>query len=87
MNQIVKFLFIASFFISTVFLPWWFSVILAVALLSVWQAYVSVIAGALVLDILFGSPLVAFGGFVYLYTAIFLILVAFTFFLNRAMLE
>lgn len=87
MRELTKYLFIIAFFVSVVYLPWWLSALIALLLLSVWRAYVSVIVGALCMDILFGSPLVAFGGFAYLYTAIFSILALMTLVLNRAMLE
>lgn len=87
MKELNKIFFIVSFFISAVYLPWWFTVILGVMLLSVWNAYVSVILGALLLDMLFGSPLTSFGGFAYLYTAVFATLAALVLFLNRTMLE
>ena len=76
MNDLNKFLFIASFFVSVLFLPWWVSVFIAVILLAEWRAYVSVILGAVMLDVIFGSPLTLLGGFAYLYTGIFVALVA-----------
>lgn len=86
MNEVTKFLCVVAYFVSIIFLPWWFSVMIAIVLLSMWKAYVSVILGALMLDVLFGSSL-AFRGFAYLYTAVFSLLVVLAFFLNRAMLE
>jgi putative Ca2+/H+ antiporter (TMEM165/GDT1 family) len=87
MSELAKYFFIISFFISVVYLPWWVTVSIAIVLLSVWRTYATVMLGALCLDILFGSPLAAFGGFAYLYTAIFALLVFLSFFLNRTMLE
>ncbi|MBX9765075.1 hypothetical protein K2X83_00335 [Patescibacteria group bacterium] len=87
MTQLAKILIIVSYGVSILFLPWWVSVVLAVLLLGVWQAYVSVILGAVTLDVLFGSQLAAFSGFSYVYTAIFCILALCTFVLSRAMLE
>lgn len=87
MKELVKYFFIIALFVSVVYLPWWLSVGIALVLLSVWRAYVSVILGALCIDILFGSPLLAFGGFAYLYTAIFSALTLMTLFLSRAMIE
>jgi K+-sensing histidine kinase KdpD len=87
MTQLGKIFVIVAYGISIIFLPWWVSVALAVILLGVWQAYASVIVGALLLDIVFGAPLFAFSGFSYLYTLIFVVLVAVTFVLARAMLE
>lgn len=87
MNSLNKFLFIISFFLSVLFLPWWVSVFFGVVLLAVWRAYVSVILGAIILDVVFGIPLAAFGGFAYLYTLIFVTLSVIVLFLHKAMLE
>ena len=87
MTQLGKIFVIGAFFVSVVYLPWWVTVFLAVVLLAVWQAYVSVILGALLLDIVFGAPVTAFTGFSYLYTLTFSLLAGVTFFLNRSMLE
>lgn len=78
---------IASYGISVVFLPWWVSVILGVFILAIWQAYVSVLLGAVLLDVLFGSPMYVFSDFAYLYTAIFGLLAVVTLVLSRTMLE
>lgn len=87
MNGLNKFLFIISFFLSVLFLPWWVSVFFGVVLLAVWRAYVSVILGAIILDVVFGSPLAVFGGFAYVYTLIFVTLSVLVLFLHKAMLE
>ncbi len=87
MTGIEKYFFIASFFISTLFLPWWVSVVLGVVLLAFWQTYVSVLAGALLMDIVFGAPLIGLGTTTHLYMYIFCGLAVVTLILNRAMLE
>jgi hypothetical protein len=87
MNNIANILFVVSFFVSAVYLPWWATTAFAIFLLAVWSAYASVFAGGLLMDTVFGIPMSASFGVPYVYTLVFFVLIAVTFALNRTMLE
>lgn len=75
------------FFASILFLPWYISVFIGVVIIARWHAYVSAIIGGIILDSMFGAPIVALHNFAYIYTILFIILSAFAFFLRHAMME
>jgi len=65
----------AAFFGSAVFAPWALTVMIGVALIAVWHSRFSVIFGGVLMDSLFGVPIPALGGFAWVYTALFVLLV------------
>lgn len=76
-----------AFFASVFFCPWWLTIILGILLLSLFEAGVLVIIGGICMDLVFGAPMVSFGGFQYLYTALFFMLVIFSWYLHRTLSE
>lgn len=67
----MKVAFVALFFLSILFAPWWLTVPLGIIiLLEPWGMPVAVFGGVLV-DVLFGTPIASLGGFAYLYTLLF----------------
>lgn len=87
MNDVVRILYIVTFFVSIVFMPWWASMAFAIYLLAFYSAFSSVFIGAVLLDLIFGAPLHTFAGFSYLYTLLMTVLIVVTAFLQRSMLE
>lgn len=75
------------FFASILFLPWYFSVVIGIFIISQWKAYTSAIIGGILLDTLYGGPIITLYGFAYIYTGLFVVLVILAFFLRRAMME
>ena len=78
---------LTAVFASILLLPWYVPTVLAIILIAWWEAYVSVIIGGVMLDALFGAPIVVLGGFSFIYTGLFVISSATAFFLRRAILE
>lgn len=76
-----------AFLVSVFFCPWWLTVTLGVLLLSLFEAGVVVVIGGVCMDVLFGTPLVPFGGFQYLYTTLFLILTMLSWYLHKTLSE
>lgn len=74
------------FFTSVLFMPWWFSIPLAVLLIAYYQAYVEVVVGAIIMDGMFGTPVSAFLGVEFFYTFIIVSLVILSVFMNRVMM-
>lgn len=76
-----------AFLVSVFFCPWWLTVTLGVLLLSFFEAGVVVVIGGVCMDVLFGAPLVPFGGFQYLYTTLFLMLGILSWYLHKTLSE
>lgn len=76
-----------AFMVSVFFCPWWLTVTLGILLLSLFDASVIVIIGGICMDLVFGTSLVPFGGFQYLYTTLFLILAVLSWYLHRTLSE
>ena len=74
------------FFVSVLFAPWWLSVLLAIILLSYFGAYFEVIVGGIVMDSMFGVPIIALFNTEFLYTIMFAILVLTAYFAKRVMM-
>ncbi|PIR85405.1 hypothetical protein COU15_01080 [Candidatus Kaiserbacteria bacterium CG10_big_fil_rev_8_21_14_0_10_45_20] len=62
---------ITIFFLSILFVPWWFSVVLAIMIASRGEDFFVLPIGGVLLDVLFGVPVVALGGFSFIYTVVF----------------
>jgi len=67
---------------SILFLPWWFSVLLALVLLFGFEA-VEVLGWGLLIDILYGTPLTFFYNFTFIFTLLFFILFLTTTYLKK----
>jgi hypothetical protein len=76
---------IPLFFLSTLFSPWWFVVAFGILLLSYHGAYVSVLAGGIFMDSIYASP--EAGVVSYLYTGVFLLLIAVTVLIRGRVME
>ncbi len=76
-----------AFFISVFTCPWWLTISLGILLLSLFEAGITVISGGVLMDGVFGAPLPLLGGFHYLYTALFIVLVACSWYLHRTLSE
>lgn len=84
----IRALSIAVFFASIIALaPWWVSVALGVLLVAYFDAALSVLVGGVLLDVLHGAPIHIFGGFAYLYTSIFIVLVIVRMVLKKSIVE
>lgn len=77
----------AIFFVSVLFAPWWLSVALAVLLLSFFKAYFEVIVGGVIMDSVFGAPIMSLFNIEFLYTILFTILVVTTYFFRKVIME
>lgn len=66
---------IALFLASALFAPWWVAAASALALMVCFRAYLSVLFGAVLMDTLYGAPVVSLASTAHLYTAMFLILI------------
>lgn len=75
------------FFASILFLPWYVPVLLGLFIIVQWKAYTSAIIGGIILDGMFGAPIITLYGFAYIYTALFVILSLLAFFLRQVMME
>lgn len=75
------------FFLSAVLLPWYVPVSLGIILIVLWQGYIEAILGGIILDAAFGAPIIALGGFAWLYAALFAGLSLMAFVLRRLMLD
>ncbi|MEK9177285.1 MAG: hypothetical protein AAB923_03235 [Patescibacteria group bacterium] len=66
---------IAALFGSVIFAPWFVTLAAGVCLVAFMRSYVPVILAGVAMDAFFGVPVPALGGFAYIYTAFFLVLV------------
>lgn len=82
-----KIVFSILYVASCLLAPWWFSVALGIILIAYLNLWVVAILGGLLIDLAFGAPIAAFGGFEYLYTALFIVLSSLAFVLKNRMLE
>jgi len=83
----IRTLLITVFFISIFFAPWWFAVLLGVLLLAYTKDYVVVLCGGLLLDMVFGSPIISFFAFSYVYTLLFSVCALSAFLLRTRLVE
>ncbi|XKT74317.1 MAG: hypothetical protein ACJKTH_03105 [Patescibacteria group bacterium UBA2163] len=67
--------------------PWWVSIALGILLIAYFDAVPSVLIGGLLLDVLHSAPIHMFGGFAYLYTGIFIILIIIRIALQKSIVE
>ncbi|MES2135266.1 MAG: hypothetical protein V4449_03445 [Patescibacteria group bacterium] len=72
---------------SAVVANWWLTVLIGIVLIGLFQAYITLILGGVLMDVLFGAPMAPLWGFQYLYTALFLILVGLSWYLHRTLSE
>ncbi len=77
----------AVFFASVLVAPWWLTICCGLFLLSFFESAVVVIIGGVLMDLIFGTPIPALGGFHYLYTTLFIFLAAVSWYLHRALSE
>jgi|GEM_PF-1014394 len=77
----------AAFLVSALLLPWWSTVILGILLLGFYRSYAVVVTGGVLMDLIFGVAQPALFGFAYIYTAMFLVLVLLSMYLNTRILE
>ena len=75
------------FFASILFSPWYIPVLLGLLIIIQWKAYTSAIIGGIILDGMFGAPIITLYGFSYIYTTLFVILSFLAFFLRQVMME
>ncbi len=71
----MKFTLFALFILSLLTLPWWVFMPLGIIVAGLPGGALVALAGGVVLDATYGSALVPLGGFSYLYTALFLLVV------------
>ena len=83
----IRFISTGLFFLSVFFGPWWLFAALAVFLLAEWRDFFSVILGAMIVDLLFGIPIVQNTLLPFLYIGIFVPLILIELFLRRRVLD
>lgn len=76
-----------SYIVSSVFLPWWVTVALGIALVVHFKLWWVAILGGLLMDLVFGAPIAALGGFAYLFSLLFVVLSLLALMLRQRMLE
>lgn len=79
--------FVLIFFLSVLFAPWWLAGAVAVFILAEWRDWISVLFGAILLDLLFGVPVVSGYELPFLYTAVFGTLIIAEFYLRSRILD
>jgi hypothetical protein len=77
----------AAFFVSILFAPWMLTVLIGIILLSAWRERSLLIIGGAMADALFGVPVPALGGFAFIYTALFALLIITELFLRKSMID
>jgi len=82
-----KIFFLLLYGISIVTLPWWVVVLVALVLISHFEAYVFAVLGGVVMDVMYGAPIHALADFSYLYTTVFLTLSCTAYILRVRLLE
>lgn len=82
-----RLLIIGLFLLSAVYLPWWVTVPLGIALIAWFRDWQVAVLGGFFMDIVFGAPVASLAGFAYLYTALFGVLALLAAFLRKRMLE
>lgn len=75
------------FLLSVLFLPWWVSVFLAILLLSSYKSRLVILCGGLLMDTLYGAPIVSLFSISYLYTTLFLVLILTSMFLRTKLMN
>jgi len=63
------------FFVLIFFTPWWFSFLLGIFFLIIYQNFWELLLGAIIIDLSFGTPLSQFGGFTMLLSIISLLFI------------
>lgn len=83
----IRILLLSLFFFGIFFLPWFIVVGVAILLLAYTRDSIPVLAGGLVYDVLYGAPIALFWGYAYLYTTLFLLLIAVSILLRKQLLH
>lgn len=85
--MMARFFLALAFVISLVSLPWWVSLLCAILYLAEGGNPLLVIAGGIVFDLMFGSPVHSLGGFRFLYSVFAVCISIAALYLNKALLE
>lgn len=64
-----------SFVVSVLLFPWWMSVLLGIVVALYPSGPTLLLIGGVSMDTLFGAPIASLGGFSYLYTALFSVII------------
>lgn len=77
----------ASLMLGILYLPWWAVAAVAIFALALWGSYAAVFLAGVVMDLSYGAPVAAFGGFSFVFTAVFAFLAVLAWFLEKTLLE